>query len=130
MWHQDGFRGLCACLLHPFVFSRSSTPPLHFVSACAGNHERDAPATGDRYYPLQSRTDSGEPQSSAFCLPALPEASSHATSASKLLTPDPAPFTDAAYLMTESWCIIPGGEAGYPYELRLKMPTPTQRSEW
>ena len=23
-----------------------------------------------------------------------------------------------------------GGEAGYPYELRLKMPTPTQRSEW
>ncbi|CAL5228563.1 g11720 [Coccomyxa viridis] len=46
-----------------------------------GNHERDAPATGDRFYPLQSRTDSG-------------------------------------------------GEAGYPYELRLKMPTPTQRSEW
>ena len=23
-----------------------------------------------------------------------------------------------------------GGEAGYPYELRLKMPTPTQRQEW
>ena len=33
--------------------------------------------------------------------------------------------------MTESQGNMrPGGEAGFPYELRLKMPTPTQRSEW
>lgn len=28
-------------------------------AACTGNHERDWFGTGDRFYPLQSRTDSG-----------------------------------------------------------------------
>ena len=36
------------------------------VILCPGNHERDAPNTGDRFYPLQSRTDSGESASLAW----------------------------------------------------------------
>lgn len=36
-----------------------SVPHVSLVGACLGNHERDWPATGDRFYPLQSRTDSG-----------------------------------------------------------------------
>ena len=47
------------------------------------------------------------------------------------LTPGQTQGTDERRLMTESQGNMhPGGEAGYPYELRLKMPTPTQRSEW
>lgn len=33
---------------------------LKLVMLCSGNHERDWPNTGDRFYPLQSRSDSGE----------------------------------------------------------------------
>ena len=51
--------GLCVRLLPLQACNLGSAPLLPGFSACAGNHERDAPATGDRFYPLQSRTDSG-----------------------------------------------------------------------
>ena len=48
MFHVAAWRLIC-----------SNLPGAVKFCVNAGNHERDAPATGDRFYPLQSRTDSG-----------------------------------------------------------------------
>ena len=58
----------CGCL-------GSDLPSVHICvnddGVCSGNHERDAPATGDRFYPLQSRTDSGALHFAAPCMTAV-----------------------------------------------------------
>jgi hypothetical protein len=54
---QSGFQGICFGIFARLV--GVSVPHVSLVGAYPGNHERDWPATGDRFYPLQKRTDSG-----------------------------------------------------------------------